>query len=215
MLQRPELEAMAPVGMIYDLARKAAPLQAGDLKRNADGSLSKRQAWKRITAATLHQAALDAYPTLRPPWVMEKIRELESSPPELFQRELIRFTEDDLVRVQAELYTIGTELRRAHSTVHHHRAGLLESFEGDEGHGWAELAVTAITNLESSFPRSEGYCYRWRRPCSFMDLCRYQSEEATEDLRVKASIHEELEEKTDESTRPIQGPTVGQDRPMW
>lgn len=117
-----------------------------------------------------------------------------------FRREFEPFDRQMVDRAGDELYHEGTRLRRMRERVAPWRRLIVSRSEGYSVRGPGRLApqdvIGALHDIGAEFPRNPAMCRRYNRLCSFAGLCETWSADALHDIRVKPTLHMELDDTT-------------------
>ena len=185
-----ETHGREPVGICYDLARKAVPAKSSAYKLKKDGSLSHKM--PRNADSQGLRNALQSHSLGVDDWCATKLIELKEREDSgyFFRREWIRWNSMDLDRIGSELYAVATQIRQGHDKTEAGRTHL-KSW----GDNWRLVAPQVINDLAFMFPRQDS-CYSYNRPCSYLELCRvacdqHETEHLLQDYRLADRIHEE------------------------
>jgi len=185
----PALEGRDVVGVLYDLALTRVPPKPEDLTVLKKGDrLSK--VLPSGTTLQVFEAALrmHGFALTDEEWYQERAIELGALEDPFFRRELYRFAEGE-AEVGRELWTIATDIRRAH----HDAEDVVAKLDASRNTvGWKEEVEIVKVN-DYRFPRSPDSCWAFNRPCDYMALCRYRDCGSLVDLEVVDEINPELD----------------------
>jgi hypothetical protein len=115
---------------------------------------------------------------------LAKLRAQEDG--QFYCRVWVRFAEGEVGRVGKELYTVATQLRRAHRVMVPWREQIQRLHAAAASStDWVRIAQGAAQDKGHLFPRSTTGCMAYNRPCPYMNACRYQGTEGFRALHVK------------------------------
>ena len=183
-------------GVCFQVAKNAVPVTVADYKVNKDGTLAKRLP-ANADAATFTEAAkatVDAGAKWAP-WYNDTLSQLIDRPVVWESWHWVRFGPGELDRARAEMYYRSILIRRMRRITGARYAWIKgHAVEGSDGLiPPADMVHDVLSDLGPRFPRSEQACYKWGRPCAYMDVCRFASAESLSTMRVATDWHEELE----------------------
>lgn len=191
-----------PVGVIYDLALTKPRPSLDDfkeLKPKKDGTASGlSKVIPSRTDSELLRAAAVAYEERTGvqawdgEWFAEKLAEIcadEDRNGNLFVREeRDRFAPGEIDRVGAELYAVGSNLRRL-ATKAEDLIGEYADTQDPEG----GIVAMLQDDRAMAFYRNSSECVSWGRECAYMNACRFRNRDSFAGLRIAKTAHEELE----------------------
>jgi len=208
-------------GVIYDLARKsrAHTPDTWDVLKSGK-ALAKPKSGKAPSTLTAHEfeniLAFHGFPLdgegsqdwYRPVLEQCQRREAAHGHPRV-RRHIYRFAPGETQLVALEQYAMGVDIRRARklldrptqSTLYHLRRKLDVATDPDEvadiQQQWATAAATEVKRIGHLFPRCQASCWKWSRPCIYMDACQFRSVESMSGLRLRHSRPEETADESD------------------
>lgn len=191
-----------PVGVIYDVAKQDVPVQWQDIPVTKKGDrfyARNRLPTSRMTAEVWLQAIQhNGFTFDDQPWYRELLEELRGKGNPFFRRERVRFMPGDLERVERELYTEGGRLRRLKQLLGNMPEFLDGVFDRDGEMNWKTAVVQVLQQYGELFPRNGAMCWKWNRPCQFMDVCKLRSVEGLEGMLPAREVKRRQQEENGE-----------------
>lgn len=177
-------------GVIFDVVSTKAPPNAAEWPVVDKATRLSKTVPAGATVETLEDAlTLHGFTIDDQPYYSEIADRLRANPPTYSLEFAVRVSDDEIERAGRELYHAGTQIRRWHARVFELRSAILSD-------PCAESVVSAVrSRTAEEFPRNGSQCYRFNRPCEFMDLCEYRSTEAARLFKIRRVDHAELEDE--------------------
>jgi len=163
---------LKPVGVIYDLARKASEPGPEQYKVVSKGTRLSKILPKDSTSTSLLRAI--RHYGFKVEDYEEQLSKLRRKQNPFVRRYTVRFVEQDQWRVVRELWKVSTEIRQAY---HKELFGALQLLDKADSLDWA---LKFLKQHGADYPRSNHACYLYNRSCEYMDLCKYQNRTAIE-----------------------------------
>lgn len=186
-----------PAGICYDLVLKATAPTSDmfQVLKNESGLMKKFPA--NTTATALKEAIRYHGFSENDGWYRETLSRLEMKPDPFLQRSWVRFSPEQMKRASRELYSVATQVRRAHRSLSgaqyrlEHNTDTVGTGYADDERDVRRQALEEVEAQGHLFPRNPNSCQMYGG-CAMLDLCRHRSWEAMSRMRIADTDHEEL-----------------------
>lgn len=182
-----------PRGIIYNLIRTVDRVKA--IKRLKSGQLQKPRAGSlpRMTAPAFRefitQEALEGRG--KPAWdtaVMQQLEERDRSG-YWFHEERREFSAQEMKRAADEISVLSEQRALDLENL----SGYSEQVDGCATEQEAHLVITrAVRRIGHRWPRNPKDCFKFNRPCEYMDFCRHQLPDGLTGFEVRPTMHREF-----------------------